>query len=112
MAGGTKNAIDYLKNEWVGKPLVIVSYGVNGGSVASQQAKDILGAMGLKIVETRPQLAFVNFYSVFPAMLAEGTLPDDTLAAWQEKSDEIVKAAGELKDLLLQPNEPANVAHE
>ncbi|KAI1117328.1 NADPH-dependent FMN reductase [Nemania sp. NC0429] len=111
VAGGTKNAIDYLKNEWVGKPLAIVSYGVNGGSLASQQVKDILSGVGLKVVETRPQLAFVNFYAVFPAMLAEGTITDETIAAWQDKSDEIVKAAGEIKELLLQPNEPANVAH-
>ncbi|KAI1188816.1 NADPH-dependent FMN reductase [Nemania serpens] len=110
MAGGTKNAIDYLKNEWSGKPLVIVSYGVNGGSMASQQAKDVLSSMGLKVVETRPQLAFVNVYAAFPAMMAEGKIADDTMAAWQDKSGEIVKAAEELKELLLQPNEPANIA--
>ncbi|GAW12588.1 hypothetical protein ANO14919_019580 [Xylariales sp. No.14919] len=109
VAGGTKNAIDYLLNEWKGKPLTIVSYGAQGGSKASQQAKEILSGMGLRVTETRPQLAFANPATEMGAILSEGKVSDESKAKWQGQSDEIVKAAEELKELLLQPNDEANV---
>ncbi|KAI1310084.1 NADPH-dependent FMN reductase [Xylaria venustula] len=100
--GGAKNAIDYLFNEWKGKPLTIVSYGSRGGSRANDQAKDILGAIGLKITETRPQLAFANPMAEIRDLMGEGKLSDETKTKWLEQSGEITKAAEELKELLLQ----------
>ncbi|RWA09966.1 hypothetical protein EKO27_g5132 [Xylaria grammica] len=91
VAGGTKNAIDYLLNEWKGKPLTIVSYGAQGGSKASQQAKEILSGMGLRVTETRPQLAFANPTTEIGAILSEGKVSDESKAKWQGQSDEIVK---------------------
>jgi hypothetical protein len=108
VAGGTKNAIDYLLNEWKGKPLAIVSYGGQGGSKASQQAKEILGGMGLRITETRPQLAFANPQAEIALMLSSGKVSAESKAKWEGQSHEIVKAAGELKELLLQPNDEVN----
>ncbi|KAI0503361.1 NADPH-dependent FMN reductase [Xylaria bambusicola] len=108
LAGGTKNAIDYLLNEWKGKPLVVVSYGAHGGSKASEQAKDILGGLGLRIAETRPQLAFADPHGEMAGILAEGKVADASRAKWEGQTDQIIKAAEELKELLLQPNDPAN----
>ncbi|KAK5630686.1 hypothetical protein RRF57_006401 [Xylaria bambusicola] len=108
LAGGTKNAIDYLLNEWKGKPVVIVSYGAHGGSKASQQAKEILGGLGLRIAETRPQLAFADPMGEMGVILAEGKVTEASRAKWEGQTDKIVKAADELKELLLQPNDPAN----
>ncbi|KAI3323161.1 flavoprotein [Xylariaceae sp. AK1471] len=108
VAGGTKNAIDYLLNEWKGKPLSIISYGAQGGSKASQQAKEILGGMGLRVTETRPQLAFANAQAEIAVMLTEGKLSAESKAKWEGQSQEVVKAAEELKELLLQPNDEAN----
>ncbi|KAF3388106.1 hypothetical protein DPV78_012309 [Talaromyces pinophilus] len=36
-----KNAIDYLFNEWTGKPAMIVSYGGHGGGKAAEQLKEV-----------------------------------------------------------------------
>jgi NAD(P)H-dependent FMN reductase len=42
-----KNAIDYLKAEWVGKPAVVVSYGWAGGRSAAAQLHAVLDYIGL-----------------------------------------------------------------
>lgn len=42
-----KNAIDYLKGEWVGKPAVVVSYGWAGGRSAAAQLHAVLDHIGL-----------------------------------------------------------------
>lgn len=109
MAGGTKNAIDYLFNEWKGKPLSIVSYGAQGGSKASQQAKEVLSGVGLRLTETRPQLAFADPRGEMGPILSEGKVTDASRTKWEGQTEEIIKAAEELKELLLQPNNPANV---
>ncbi|KAF2969791.1 hypothetical protein GQX73_g3770 [Xylaria multiplex] len=110
VAGGTKNAIDYLYNEWKGKPLSIVSYGGQGGSKASQQVQEILSGMGLRVTETRPQLAFADAMAEMGAILSEGKVSDASKAKWQGQSDEIIKAAEELKELLFKPVDEANAA--
>lgn len=89
-------------NEWKGKPLGIVSYGAHGGSKASEQAKEILSAMGLRVVETRPQLAFANPMLEMGAILAEGKLSDESRAKWEDDqtTGEIVRVAEELAAVL------------
>ena len=44
-----KNAIDHLYREWVGKPMVIVSYGGHGGGKCAAQLRQ-----GLEAVKARP----------------------------------------------------------
>lgn len=44
-----KNAIDYLKAEWVGKPAAIVSYGWAGGAAAAGQLAAVLTYIGLEL---------------------------------------------------------------
>ncbi|KAI1475839.1 hypothetical protein K445DRAFT_286309 [Daldinia sp. EC12] len=103
MAGGTKNAIDYLLHEWKGKPVAIISYGGSGGANASEQAKGVLSNMGLKVVETRPQLPFAkpDLFST----IGTGKLGDHTVKAWEaEHLPSIQKVAEELKTLLVQPS--------
>ncbi|KAL4731748.1 hypothetical protein ACLX1H_000730 [Fusarium chlamydosporum] len=58
LAGGTKNAVDYLYNEWIGKGVVIISYGIFGGKSANAQLNQVLKGMKLKVAETSPALAF------------------------------------------------------
>ncbi|KAI2473800.1 NADPH-dependent FMN reductase family protein [Annulohypoxylon bovei var. microspora] len=107
VAGGTKNAIDYLLNEWKGKPAAIVSYGTQGGGAASEQVKGSLSGMGLRVAETRPALPFSK-PDIFGAV-GGGRLGDATLKAWEaEQTESILQAAEDLKALLLQPNTPAN----
>lgn len=102
MTGGTKNAIDYLMNEWKGKPIAIVSYGIQGGTFASDQAQNSLSRMGLRVVPTRPQLAFAGHHG--PELMSamnEGKLGDVTKKEWLEnKAADITKAFEEVKEEL------------
>lgn len=98
MSGATKNAIDYLYNEWIGKPVLIITYGIMGGVNASAQLKTVLEGMKLKVCETRVQLRFAGEVAG-PELwsAAGGVLGELTKAAWMEKSKgELVKGFGEL----------------
>lgn len=105
VAGGTKNAIDYLKNEWDGKPALVVSYGIQGGTFASEQVHSTLGKMGLRVTATRPNLVFHGHHGpeLYSAML-QGQLGEETRKQWTtEESVTILKGFGELRALLFEP---------
>lgn len=50
---GLKNAVDYLFNEWKGKPAMIVSYGGHGGDKCAAALKLVLGG-GIKMQVVEP----------------------------------------------------------
>ncbi|KAK1963406.1 NADPH-dependent FMN reductase [Colletotrichum sublineola] len=104
LAGATKNAIDYLYNEWTGKPAAVVSYGIMGGNAASAQARQTLGGMKLRVAPTSPALAFAG--GVGPdltAAMTQGELGEETRKKWGEEKETVLKAFGELKELLDTP---------
>ena len=102
MSGATKNAIDFLYNAWIGKPILIITYGIMGGSQASEQLKGVLTGMKLKVAETRPQLSFVGGpYGEDLKAAFGGVLAEPSQEAWTgEKKESIVKGVEELKELL------------
>lgn len=106
MAGGTKNAIDYLRNEWIGKPAAIISYGMTGGKNASEQVKVSLEGTEMRVSPTRPQLVFFKndeVSDIFTAM-HKGELGEKSREAWtNENKEDILKAFGELKEALNSP---------
>lgn len=55
-----KNAIDYLKHEWVGKPAGIVSYGWAGGAASAAQLAAVLTYIGLALDEQGVQMGFAQ----------------------------------------------------
>jgi len=102
LAGGTKNAIDYLMHEWKGKPVAIVSYGIQGGAYASEQAAHVLSNMKLRVAATKPQLQFAGAHGpeLVGAML-KGELGEATKTSWGTgKAEEILKAFEEVRVLL------------
>lgn len=102
LAGATKNAIDYLYNEWTGKPVVVISYGIYGATRASEQLSFSLGTIQkLKVVPTKVLLAF-GHGPVLASASTEGEIPEDQLEKWVEdgKKDEMLKAWEELRELL------------
>ncbi|RFU79071.1 nadph-dependent fmn reductase [Trichoderma arundinaceum] len=107
VAGSTKNAIDYLKNEWDGKPAAIISYGISGGKNASEQVKTSLEGVGLRVSATRPQLAFSG--GVGPdtfLAVGEGKLGDGSQKEWEEKhGEEIIQSFKEVLEALANPVE-------
>ncbi|KAI1339052.1 hypothetical protein F5Y15DRAFT_384614 [Xylariaceae sp. FL0016] len=58
VAGSTGDAMNYIVHEWIGKPVVVVSYGVPGVKMANEQVKQTLGGIRCKVCRTLPRLAF------------------------------------------------------
>ncbi|KAL2066648.1 hypothetical protein VTL71DRAFT_2720 [Oculimacula yallundae] len=107
LPGGTKNAIDYLYHAWIGKPVMIVSYGIMGGTAASDSLKGTLAGMHMKVVETRVNLTFPDAdaanHNMSPGLMGAigGKLVESVGEKWrEEKGEEIVKAFAELKEKL------------
>lgn len=98
MSSSTKNAIDYLYHAWIGKPIFIVTYGIMGGNSASDQLKNVLTGMKLKVVETRPQLAFPGGpYGASTQGAIGGKLEEEAKSTWaSEKGEDIRKGWNEL----------------
>ena len=94
-AGVLKNAIDFLHAEWNNKAAGLVSYGINGGSGAAAQLRQICGQLGMadvsKQVTLNLQVDFEN-YTVF-------TPRDHQVAAVAELLDQVVTWSGALAHL-------------
>ena len=100
----TKNAIDYLYNEWKGKPIYIIGYGINGGRSAATGLKQTFEGMKLRVVPTRPALTFVGggFGAETQAAISTGKLGEETTKAFKAEAD-INKGFEELVELLNDP---------
>ena len=99
-----KNAIDFLYNEWIGKPIAILTYGIIGGSTASFNLKRTFEGMKLRVVPTRPRLTFVGggYGADTQGAISTGNLGEESKKLWaQDKT--IVKAFEELVELLNDP---------
>lgn len=101
LAGGTKNAIDYLYHEWIGKSAAIISYGIKGGTLASAQLDQTLKGMKVEVAATRPSLTFHDGVApdLFLAM-GSGQLGEDTKKDILAEAPTILKAFDELKQLI------------
>jgi NAD(P)H-dependent FMN reductase len=90
IAGGLKNAIDYLYKEWNNKAVGFVSYGSNGGSRAVEHLRGV--SAELQMADVREQLLlhlsndFENFSIFKPTVRHEEKLHKvlDQVAAWAE----------------------------
>jgi NAD(P)H-dependent FMN reductase len=101
--GGVKNAIDYLYHELVGKPVLIVTYGIFGGRKSSESLKDTFTGMKMRVAETRPKLSFAHSPERTDIMMAgvQGKLGPKTLELWEEEGKEpLLEGFGELVDLI------------
>ncbi|KFY37511.1 hypothetical protein V494_04721 [Pseudogymnoascus sp. VKM F-4513 (FW-928)] len=106
--GGVKNAIDFLYHAWIGKPILVVTYGIFGGSASSAALVKTLEGMKLVVTETKPQLSFPerdeNNRNMSPGLMSSmtGELHDTAKEAWGngESKDLILKGLGELVEKL------------
>jgi NAD(P)H-dependent FMN reductase len=108
LPGVTKNAIDYLYHTWIGKPVMIVSYGIMGGMSASDSLKKTLEGMHLQVVDTRVALTFPDAdpaqHNMSPGLMGAmgGKLIDPVAEQWKKESrDGFLKAYGELQAKLV-----------
>lgn len=99
-----KNALDYLFNEWKGKPALVVSYGGHGGVRAAAQLKQVLEGMKMRQVETSVGLKFPSKEFVLKATAGEDLAlsSDEMKAFWSKEREELAKAFEELLALLKQ----------
>lgn len=104
--GGTKNAIDYLYHVWIGKPVLIVSYGIMGGRGASASLKTTLEGMHLQVIDTRPSFEFPERnpeqHNMSPGLLGsmEGKLIDSVVEDWRTKTGELLQGYRQLIEKL------------
>jgi NAD(P)H-dependent FMN reductase len=95
-----KNAIDYLFNEWTGKPALIISYGGHGGANSARQFSEVLNGVKMKVVGTMPALTFPGREVLLKALKGEDLGLDGKGAFWEEERKGILKGVGELFGLL------------
>ena len=107
--GGVKNAIDYLRNEWRGRPIAIITYGILGGNQSSDQLAQVLTRLKLRVAPTRPKMQFAGGYGPDASAAAEeGVIGEETRKLWDSKFvDQVLQAAQEVKDLLGAPESAA-----
>jgi len=101
---GLKNAIDYLFNEWKGKPAMIVTYGGHGGDKCAASLKIILGGgIDMRVVEQPVCLAFPGRDFLVKAATGQELGLDGQAAdgIWSGKKSEILNAWKELVSLLM-----------
>jgi NAD(P)H-dependent FMN reductase len=91
-----KNAIDYLHNEWLHKPVGFVSYGgVSGGTRAVQALKPVVGALKMTALTDAVNIPFVH------QQVEDGRfVPNEvTVKAATAMLDELERYAASLRDL-------------
>lgn len=91
-----KNAIDYLFNEWNGKPAMIVSYGGHGGSKSAQQLRQVLCGVRMKPTETMPALTFPGQEVIKKAVAGDDLGISGEEGIWKTEREVIRTAFAEL----------------
>lgn len=103
---GLKNAIDYLYNEWKGKPFMVVTYGGHGGVHAAAALQLVLGG-GLKMAALAEtvNLTYPSKDVLTTCARGEqlGLPPSGTATTWQDRQEDIANAWRELAALLTKP---------
>jgi NAD(P)H-dependent FMN reductase len=105
--GALKNAIDYLYSAWIGKPVLLVTYGILGGNNASEGLKRTLEGMHLQVVGKRAMLEFPGrdeaHYNMSPGSVSAmvGKLEEQVVKYWEEaRKGEILEGWEELRGLV------------
>lgn len=105
-----KNAIDFLYHEIIGKPAVIITYGIFGGESANEGLRKTLEGMKLRVVDGKIALPFKGNRGPDLYAAVGGSLGEDTKTWWSEEyKGAILKA---VKELELKLKEPPVVATE
>lgn len=100
---GLKNAIDYLFNEWTGKPAMIVTYGGHGGGQCGEQLSAVLTGCRMTVIPTRVELKYPDMQWAAEKAFPGGDLGLDAESdgsVWAEDRPKIVSVFGELQAAL------------
>lgn len=100
---GLKNAIDYLFNEWTGKPGMIVSYGGHGGGRAAGALRTVLQGLRMRTPERTVNLSFVDRNFGGKCNLGENLgLMEEGSEVWVEVKDDIIAIWEEIVGMLIE----------
>ncbi|QIW97952.1 hypothetical protein AMS68_003470 [Peltaster fructicola] len=93
-----KNAIDYLFNEWTGKPAMVVTYGGHGGGQCGTQLKTVLKGIKMAVIEKPVELTFPSRDIMVKAVTGQsiGLDASSDSAPWSSERETIVTAYDEL----------------
>lgn len=69
-----KNAVDYLYNEWKGKPALMIGYGSNGASHSIRQFREVLEFVGV-----RPLADQVGIDQIWDAFDEQGHIKEEKI---------------------------------
>ncbi|KAH8882547.1 hypothetical protein GQ53DRAFT_753596 [Thozetella sp. PMI_491] len=105
---GLKNAIDYLFNEWKGKPAAIVTYGGHGGNKCGEQLGVVLGGgIDMRVAGQPLNLAFAGREMLVSATkgkeLGLDARPEAESAPWADRKGDVVALWEQLLKLLTEP---------
>jgi NAD(P)H-dependent FMN reductase len=89
-----KNAIDYLFHEWTAKPVMVVSYGVQGGITVSAQLLQVVTRLKMLPTATSPALTLSR------DMSGEDGQIKDIDESFKPYEVQLLKAGEELLDAL------------
>ncbi|PWY85059.1 hypothetical protein BO70DRAFT_395730 [Aspergillus heteromorphus CBS 117.55] len=91
-----KNAIDYLYNEWKGKPALVASYGGHGGGKAAAQLRQVLEGLRMRPLERMVALTFPGKEDGLKATKGEDLGLEGEAGFWDGEKEGIQEAFGEL----------------
>ncbi|KAF7793354.1 hypothetical protein EIP86_004466 [Pleurotus ostreatoroseus] len=97
--GELKNALDHLNREWVGKPVMLVTYGGGGGVRCAAQLQSVLQELRMRTVESPVGIILPKQYTGGPERVLPGDVYPEFLSPYEEA---INKAADKLKDHIFQ----------
>ncbi|ROV93291.1 hypothetical protein VSDG_06835 [Cytospora chrysosperma] len=100
---GLKNAIDYLFNEWTGKPGMVVSYGGHGGGRAAGALRTVLQGLRMRTPERTVNLSFVDRKFGGKCNLGESLgLMEEGSEVWMKDKDDIIAIWEEMVGMLIE----------
>lgn len=100
-----KNALDYLFNEWTGKPAMIVTYGGHGGNKCAAQLNEVLNGLRMQPITKRVEMKYPDMdFAVQKAFPGEDLGLDATSdeSVWASEKPSILAAFEELTAALPQ----------
>lgn len=95
-----KNAIDYLYNEWKGKPATIVSYGGHGGGKAAAQLRQVLQGVRMNPTEKTVSMTFPDKKILMQAAKGGNLDLNGDDCIWADERDAIRDVFGDLLRLV------------
>jgi NAD(P)H-dependent FMN reductase len=89
-----KNAIDYLYHEWTDKPVMIVSYGVGGGSGASAQLRQVAERLKMRPTDISPAITITKDMSGEDGQIKDINVSlEPYVSTLQTGAEELIKSA-------------------